>query len=214
MATKIFRSVCQNTSRFRSILSNAICFAKPESLSYEAASFLEPLACVVHSLQFLDSMEGGTLVVIGAGGFGLLHALVARVMGAAQVIVLARNSERLAFALELGCEHVVDTREDAALEYVREHTGGRGADAVVECTGNPSVWESAPSYARRGGIVSLFGGLPTGTSVAFDAARLHYDEVRLISPFHFAPRAVRAAFRFACGGENRSSSVDFGKFSA
>jgi L-iditol 2-dehydrogenase len=40
----------------------------------------------------------------------------------------------------------------------------------------------------------LFGGLPSGSRVSFDAARLHYDEIKLLSPFHFTPRAVRAAF--------------------
>ncbi|GAC1519172.1 MAG: hypothetical protein NVS2B3_15430 [Vulcanimicrobiaceae bacterium] len=47
---------------------------------------------------------------------------------------------------------------------------------------------------RRGGTIVLFGGLPGGTTVAFDAARLHYDEIALVSPFHFTPRAVRAAY--------------------
>ena len=46
---------------------------------------------------------------------------------------------------------------------------------------------------RRGGIVSFFGGLPSGTRVSFEAARLHYDRIRLISPFHFTPRDVRGA---------------------
>ncbi|MBD5656365.1 MAG: alcohol dehydrogenase, partial [Candidatus Eremiobacteraeota bacterium] len=56
------------------------------------------------------------------------------------------------------------------------------------------VWEAAPGYVRRGGTVVLFGGLPGGTRVSFDAARLHYDEITLRSPFHFTPRAVRAAY--------------------
>jgi L-iditol 2-dehydrogenase len=175
-------------------------FVKPENLSYEAAAFLEPLACVVHSLRALGPVEGGTLVVIGAGGFGLLHAMVARAMGVPQVIVVGRRPERLAFALELGFDHVIDAHQENTVDYVREHTGGRGADAVIECTGTPRVWEDASSIVRRGGSVSLFGGLPLGTSVSFDAARLHYDGVRLVSPFHFNPRAVRIAFDLLAAG--------------
>jgi L-iditol 2-dehydrogenase len=86
------------------------------------------------------------------------------------------------------------------LAYVREQTGGRGADLAIECTGTSGVWESAPSYVRRGGTASLFGGLPSGSSVAFDAGRLHYDEVRIVSPFHFTPRAVREAFELLVSG--------------
>lgn len=169
-------------------------FVKPSALSYEAAAFLEPLSCVVHALRHAGVERVETLLVIGAGGFGLLHALAARALGVARVMLAGRGSERLALAARLGVEHTVDTSEDDVLAYVREGTGGRGADLVMECTGSQGVWESAPLYARRGGAVSLFGGLPSGSNVAFDAGRLHYDEVRILSPFHFTPRAVREAF--------------------
>ena len=104
-------------------------------------------------------------------------------------------------ALTLGIEHVVDAQQETAVSYVRECTAGRGADAVVECTGTLGVWESAPAYVRRGGLVSLFGGLPGGSNVSFHAARLHYDEVRVVSPFHFTPRAVREAFELLASGK-------------
>jgi L-iditol 2-dehydrogenase len=175
-------------------------FVKPEGLSYEAAAFLEPLSCVVHSLRHAGIERTETLLVIGAGGFGLLHAAAARTLGVKRVILAGRCPERLVFAAQLGFEHVVDAREDALLAYVREHTGGRGADLAIECTGSSGVWEAAPSYVRRGGTVSLFGGLPSGSSVAFDAGRLHYDEVRVVSPFHFTPRAVREAFALLVSG--------------
>ncbi|GAC1496236.1 MAG: hypothetical protein NVS1B2_16210 [Vulcanimicrobiaceae bacterium] len=46
----------------------------------------------------------------------------------------------------------------------------------------------------------LFGGLPGGTPVTFDSSRLHYDEIALLSPFHFTPRAVRAAYEMLAAG--------------
>ncbi|HEY5339680.1 MAG TPA: alcohol dehydrogenase catalytic domain-containing protein, partial [Candidatus Aquilonibacter sp.] len=52
------------------------CYAKPKGLSYAQAAFLEPLACVVHSVEFLAPQPGSTVVVLGDGGFGLLHAQV------------------------------------------------------------------------------------------------------------------------------------------
>lgn len=175
-------------------------FVKPESLSYEAAAFLEPLSCVVHSLRYAGIEHVGTLLVIGAGGFGFLHASAARALGVPRVILAGRRPERSAITAWFGLEYVADARDDALLTYVRERTEGRGADLVIECTGTSGVWESAPSFARRGGTVSLFGGLPSGSRVAFDAGRLHYDEVRIVSPFHFTPRAVREAFDLLASG--------------
>lgn len=57
------------------------------------------------------------------------------------------------------------------------------------------MWEKAPALVRRGGKVSFFAGLPAQTRVSFAAERLHYDEVRLLSPFHFTPADVREARR-------------------
>ncbi len=167
------------------------CFPKPAGVSYEAAAFLEPLSCVAHSLRALASAPGDVVVVIGDGGFGLLHALLARARGARPVLV-GRRPERLALARTLGITDTLEAR-GATPDAVRALTGGRGADAVVESTGALDVWEATPSYVRRGGTVLLFGGLPGGTRVSFDAARLHYDEIRVVSPFHFTPRAVREA---------------------
>ena len=77
----------------------------------------------------------------------------------------------------------------------------RTADAVIECTGVQAVWEKAPDFVRRGGTVSFFGGLPGGATLSIDAARLHYDEVHLLAPFHFRPRDVRQAFDLLCSRE-------------
>jgi L-iditol 2-dehydrogenase len=168
-------------------------FRKPAHLSYEAAAFLEPLACVVHAQHMLAAKPGAVVAVIGDGGFGILHALAARA-GGARPILVGRRPERLALAASLGIEETLDARAGDLAATLARLTQGRGVDAVIESTGARDVWEAAPAYVRRGGTVVLFGGLPGGTRVEFDAARLHYDEVRLLSPFHFTPRAVRTAF--------------------
>jgi L-iditol 2-dehydrogenase len=167
------------------------CFLKPADVAYPAAAFLEPLACVAHSVAFLAPAANATIAVLGNGGFGILHALVLGHQGV-RAILAGRRAERNALARDLGIE-TIDTNTTPLREALLERTGGRGADAVVECTGSEAVWESAPELVRRGGTVSFFGGLPASARVSFLAARLHYDEVRLISPFHFAPRDVRRA---------------------
>jgi L-iditol 2-dehydrogenase len=168
-------------------------YRKPDSISYEAGAFLEPVSCVVRSIRALNPQRGDVVAIVGDGGFGILHALVALAQGARPILV-GRRKTRLDLARSLGVNAVVDARDCDAVTAVREYTHGRGADAVVETTGTLEVWEAAPQYVRRGGTVVLFGGLPGGTRVSFDAARLHYDEVRLVSPFHFTPRDVRTAY--------------------
>ncbi|MGA8575845.1 MAG: alcohol dehydrogenase catalytic domain-containing protein [Candidatus Cybelea sp.] len=173
------------------------CFAKPADVSYAEGAFLEPLACVVHSIAMLAPASGETFAIVGNGGFGILHALLLQTQGI-DVMLFGRNAERLELARELGLQSL-DARAMPIREAILERTGGRGADAVIECTGTAEMWENAPSFVRRGGRVSFFAGLPGDTRVSFLAARLHYDEVRLLAPFHFAPTDVRKAFDLVAG---------------
>lgn len=168
------------------------CFRKPVDVSYAEAAFLEPLACVVHSIEMLAPERGSTVAVLGNGAFGILHALLLQREGV-NVALFGRRPERVALGRELGLESI-DTRAADIREAVLERTNGRGADAAIECTGSAQMWEDAPSFVRRGGRVSFFAGLPAEARVSFLAARLHYDEVQLLAPFHFTPANVRTAF--------------------
>jgi L-iditol 2-dehydrogenase len=173
------------------------CFPKPASVSYAEAAFLEPLSCVVHSIGLLAPAPGSVVAVIGNGGFGILHALLLQRRGV-EALLFGRRPARVALARDLGLASF-DTRTSPLAKIVGERTG-RGADAAIECTGTVEMWEQAPLLVRRGGRVSFFAGLPAATRVTFDAARIHYDGVQLLAPFHFTPADVRAASELIASG--------------
>jgi L-iditol 2-dehydrogenase len=175
-------------------------FAKPDRLPFTEAALLEPLACVVHGLSQVRLRPDDSVVLVGAGAIALLHLLVLRTRGIEQVVVLARSRGRAAQAQALGAT-VLPVSGEEVRAPVLELTHGRGADVVIECTGQEHVWEFAPHLVRRGGQVVLFGGCPSGTAVRFDTHRLHYDQISLTSPFHFTPRDVRAAYELLSSGE-------------
>ncbi len=168
------------------------CFHKPLDVGYAQAAFLEPLSCVVHSIELLAPAPGLTVAVIGNGGFGILHALLLQRRGV-EALLFGRRPQRVTLARELGLQSI-DATASPIDDVIAERTGDHGVDAAIECTGSIEMWERAPSLVRRGGRVSFFAGLPAGARVSFDAARLHYDEVQLIAPFHFTPRDVRSAY--------------------
>lgn len=182
-------------------------FEKPGSLPFEEAALLEPLACVIYGLGQILVRPDDAVLLIGAGAIALLHVLVLRAMGCSRVVVAGRRPYRLNLARELGAGPVLDVEREEVRENVLEATAGRGADVVIECTGRPEVWEQAVSLVRRGGQVVLFGGCPKGTTVAFDTARLHYDQISLVSPFHFTPAAVRRAYQLLAGGKIRAGRL-------
>lgn len=168
-------------------------YPKPERLSFEAAAFLEPLACVVYAAHVQPLRAGETVMIVGGGPIGLLFVLLARARGAGRIIVAGRRPPRLRQASQLGADLVIDVDREDALARVLAATGGRGADQVVECTGRPEVWEISPRLVRKGGRILLYGGCPGGTTATFDTGRLHYDQITLQGAFHFTPRAVAEA---------------------
>jgi L-iditol 2-dehydrogenase len=168
-------------------------YLKPEHLSYAEAAMLEPLACVVHGLDVVKHGVYGNVLIIGAGTIGLLHLMLAKLIGK-RVIVAGRGARRLEMARLLGADLVVDSELDGLAWSVIEATEGLGADLVIEATGTKAVWEATPRMVRKGGTVLLFGGCPPDTSACFDTARLHYDEISLVGAFHFTPRDVKDAF--------------------
>jgi len=152
------------------------------------------------------------VVLLGAGAISLLHLLTLRAMGAEHVAVVGRRPQRTEHARKLGADAVYSGSLADARDQVLTATDGRGADLVVECTGQVDVWEAALGFARRGGHVVLFGGCPPGTQVRIDTQRLHYDQLRVSSPFHFTPRAVRRAYDLLTGGQFDGAALITGHF--
>src|SRR5204862_3923648 len=100
---------------------------------------------------------GKTAAVVGDGAVGLCGVIAARRQGAAQIIILGRHADRIALAREFGATDVVSERGDAAVERVRELTGGYGVHSVLECVGLEQAVNTAISIARPGGAVGRVG---------------------------------------------------------
>jgi len=175
-------------------------YEKPAALPYREAALLEPLACVEHGLSFVRLRPDDSVVIVGGGAITLLHLLALRARGCERVMVVARNPRRADEARRMGATEVAQVDVGAVRERVFDWTAGRGADVVIECTGQIDVWEKAPGLARVGGQVVFFGGCAAGSVVRLDTARLHYDQVQVFSPFHFTPRDVRRAFELLSDG--------------
>lgn len=156
-------------------------FEKPAHLDYATASLLEPLACVAQALIKSPPKTTDQVVVVGPGAIGLMFVAALRRMGVEDVTLIGRNRARLMVGRQMGAK-------TADLEGFTA-----AADLVIECTGKVVVWERSVDWARRGGTVILFGGPPAGSTATWDTKRLHYDEITLVSPFHFGTAAVKQA---------------------
>jgi L-iditol 2-dehydrogenase len=162
-------------------------------LSYRDAALAEPLACVVKGLDDTGIVAGDTIAVIGIGPIGSMFVRLAKLRGA-KVIAVGRTRAKLEHTLTLGADRVVATEETLdPVTAVRDLTGGRGADIVIEAVGQPQTWNWSVEMLRRGGVVNFFGGPPSGTRVELDTNLLHYSEITCKASFHHTPKAFRDA---------------------
>jgi L-iditol 2-dehydrogenase len=182
-------------------------FAKPSHLRFEEAALLEPLSCVVHAHQLSRPETSETVLVIGAGAFGLLHTMVLKTAGVGEVIVAGRGKKRLEWAADLGADRVLDVDQTGAAQAIAELNNGYGPDLVIECTGQVAGWADAFARVRRGGRVIFFGGCPVNTSLNIDTQRMHYDNLTLLAPFHYRPRDVRKAFDLLSDGRLQADRI-------
>lgn len=105
--------------------------------------------------------QGSRVVVVGDGAVGLCAVLAARKLGAAQVVVMSRNSARQQLARKFGATDVVSLRGAAGVEAVKAAFGGIGADCSLECVGTKESMEQAIGAVRPGGRIGMVG-VPNG----------------------------------------------------
>lgn len=139
----------------------------PPRASPAVLALVEPLACVVRAARKAGATFGQSVVVIGAGPIGNLHVQLMRAIGAAPIFASDVSPERARMALEAGADHVA-TDPAELREIVRRETDGRGADIVVECVGDPSLYGEAMKLIRKGGHVAAFGLPGAGETLPLD----------------------------------------------
>jgi S-(hydroxymethyl)mycothiol dehydrogenase len=104
--------------------------------------------------------RGQSVAVIGCGGVGAAAVAGARLAGAARVIAVDVDPQKLEWATNLGATHTVNSRETDAVEAIQALTGGFGADVVIDAVGRPETWKQA-FYARDLAGTVVLVGVPT-----------------------------------------------------
>ena len=179
----------------------------PESVSFDAAAMTEPLACCVHGVMEVAPPARGSLAVVsGPGPIGMLCAQVARAAGA-DVIVLgtAADGGRFAVARGLGFEHLVDVQAGDPVEAVREISGGREPDLVIEAAGAASSMDGCLRLAPRGGVVLQIGLYGRPVPVPLDTLVL--KEIRLLGSFSSTPTSWPLAMDLLARGAVRADPL-------
>lgn len=138
-------------------VSESQCFKINDDIPYEFAALSEPLACCIHGISKIGVHYGDNVCIIGAGAIGLLMVQLARLAGAASVIVSEPIEMRRKAAVECGADYTINPINSDLLEEISKITGQGGADVVIECIGNAKTCAQAVGAATKGGKILLFG---------------------------------------------------------
>ncbi|MCR4431571.1 MAG: zinc-dependent dehydrogenase [Tepidanaerobacteraceae bacterium] len=151
----------------------------PDGVSYEQASIVEPLSCVLNGQELSGTGLNHAVAVVGAGPVGIAHAMIARVLGASKVIMAEISRERLEIAGKISAaDRLVDSGKEDFVKAVMEETDGHGADVVIVAAPSGEAQVQALSAARKRGRVNFFGGLPKNRStITIDSNIIHYKEL-------------------------------------
>lgn len=173
----------------------------PDHVTFRQAAMVEPLACAIHGVDESAIRLGDTVCVIGAGPIGLTLMRLCKLQGA-RVIAVDKVAGRLEKARQIAADETLDasTGIDVVREVKELTRGGHGVDVAIEAAGLPALWELAIAITRKGGLVNLFGGCESGTSISVRTDRLHYGELKIIGVFHHTPHYVRRALSMIANG--------------
>jgi L-iditol 2-dehydrogenase len=153
----------------------------PDHVPFEQAAFVEPLNTVLKGVKLLDLEPDDTVLVIGQGPIGLMHAALANRI-ADKVVTSDLYPERHVIAAKFGLKHPIHAGSENVVERVLAETDGRGADAVVLAVAGTALIRTAMDAARPGGKVMLFAQTQRGEAT-IDPAAVCVDEKTLLGSY-------------------------------
>ncbi|MBI4335038.1 MAG: alcohol dehydrogenase catalytic domain-containing protein [Candidatus Omnitrophica bacterium] len=164
-------------------------YVLPDSVSYEEATFTEPLACVLRGQRLAGIKNGQEVLVIGSGISGLLHIQMAKVNGAAKITATDINDYRLNFAKKFGADAAIraDVRGQAPAGSVPSAVPS--SDLVILCAGAKSAVEQALKSVDSGGTVLFFAAAGKDQTMTIDINKMFWrNEITLTSSYAASPK--------------------------
>jgi len=152
-------------------------------LDIEAAVMVEPLACCIHGIDLAGIKTGDTVLVVGGGAIGLLMVQLAKLSGAAMVVLSEPVHARCKTALTLGADACINPAESTPHLELQRLTGNEGADIVIECAGNTVAARQAFDCAAKGATVLLFSVPATDSTFALPLFDMFKKELTIKGSF-------------------------------
>ncbi|MDG6916705.1 MAG: alcohol dehydrogenase catalytic domain-containing protein [Nitrososphaerota archaeon] len=165
----------------------------PAGMSFETASLIEPLACCVRAVRKCHVEPGESVLVVGAGPVGMMHALL---LAPTNRVVVSDVAEwRLSYAERAGVAGVLNAATEDVQAEVRAETDGRGADVAIVASGSKGAIIQGLRSVRKGGRICLFGVPTRRTVLDYDISDLYNSEQEVRTSYGATETDTKAALR-------------------
>lgn len=150
--------------------------------SYEKAAMCEPVACCLHGIDMCDIACGDTVAVIGGGMIGLIMLQLARLRGAAKLILIEPVKEKRDMAVSLGADITIDPIATDVMAELAKYGIDR-ISTVIECVGKPATMSQAVQIAGKKSTVMMFGLTAPEETLTIKPFELFKKEITLKASF-------------------------------
>jgi L-iditol 2-dehydrogenase len=162
----------------------------PDKLSTNEATFLEPIACCIESIEKCNIGLGDIIVIVGAGVMGLLLLQLSLLKGASKVIISEINEYRRDIAKSLGAT-VVNPEEIDLKKFITKETCSEGVDVAITTVFKEDIIKECFLFTRKQGTVFIFGSAIKNPDLLINSNKIHYDQINIMGssaykPFHFS----------------------------
>ncbi len=181
------------------------CIPKPPTMAFEVAAAVPVVFTTAwHMLLSRAQLQVGEWVLINGAGSGVSHAgiQIAHLAGAV-VIATTSTPEKVAKAVSLGCDYVINYKEQDVADEVKQLTGGRGVDVILDHVGSATWPANVASLARGGRLVVC--GTTGGANVQLDLAPLYYKAQSVLGSTLGTPDEMATCLRLVA--ENKLQVV-------
>lgn len=165
-----------------SVVPEKQAFRLADHVDSEVGAMAEPLACCIHGVDLAQIESGSSVCVIGGGAIGQLMVQLAKLAGAATIILSEPVALRREIGLANGANFAINPFEEEPGQAVRRIVS-RGADVVIECVGHPAATRQAFEVAGKGANIVLFSVPKPGVTFPLDLFSVFSKELKIAGSF-------------------------------
>ncbi len=176
------------------------------SMTFEEAAMIEPLACCVRAWSKYSFQEGDSVAIFGVGPTGMMHVMLAQSKKFSKIFCFDINDFRLDFAKKFNVTETINSTDEKRIDTILEQTDGRGVDVAIVATSSLKAFEDAIEMVRKGGVIMMFGVPSKGAKIDLDMSKIYSKEITLLTSYAASDNDTKEAL-----GLIESSEIDVKK---